>query len=224
MKFDQPKQLTFPSFPPAGALGPPASKKQREQRSAAFRANVRRQAQLARAAEVVPRLPAPGESLHCLMTGYFDFMLVLKLVIEGRAPACARLRIATLAFSAKNVQELAKLLDSGKVGTASLLCSDFMAKSNPKIYQGALTELTANRPGRGKVASARSHCKVALLDFDDGLKVAFEGSANLRTNRNAEQLTVFADAGLHDWHAEWIDAKVGDGDRPQEDPEEDAAP
>ncbi len=31
---------------------------------------------------------------------------------------------------------------------------------------------------------------------------------NLSTNRNLEQMAVVNDAGLHDWHAEWIEQKV----------------
>jgi hypothetical protein len=52
--------------------------------------------------------------------------------------------------------------------------------------------------------------KVACLAFADGLKLVFEGSANLRTNKNVEQMTVINDPGLHDWHAAWIDQKVRD--------------
>jgi hypothetical protein len=36
----------------------------------------------------------------------------------------------------------------------------------------------------------------------------FEGSANLRTNNNTEQLTIIRDRAIHDWHAEWIDERV----------------
>ena len=38
--------------------------------------------------------------------------------------------------------------------------------------------------------------------------LVFEGSANLRANRNREQLAVIRDRPLHDWHAAWIDALV----------------
>ena len=38
--------------------------------------------------------------------------------------------------------------------------------------------------------------------------IVFEGSANLRTNRNREQLTAIRDRQLHDWHAGWIDDMV----------------
>ena len=56
------------------------------------------------------------------------------------------------------------------------------------------------RPGR----TARS-CASTWAD-SDGL--VFEGSANLRTNKNREQLTAIRDRKLHDWHAAWIDELV----------------
>jgi hypothetical protein len=49
---------------------------------------------------------------------------------------------------------------------------------------------------------------VVTLAFADGLRLVFEGSANLRTNRNTENLCVVNDPGLHDGHAAWIDHKV----------------
>jgi hypothetical protein len=49
---------------------------------------------------------------------------------------------------------------------------------------------------------------VVTLAFADGLRLVFEGSANLRTNRNTENLCVVNDPGLHDGHARWIDHKV----------------
>jgi hypothetical protein len=46
---------------------------------------------------------------------------------------------------------------------------------------------------------------VTCLEFTDGLKLVFEGSANLRTNNNREQFCLVNSAELHDWHAAWID-------------------
>jgi hypothetical protein len=210
LHFDRPKALTFPSFPPVRATRPPEGKEEAGQRARAFRAGLRRQAQLRRAADVVPLLPGPGESLHTLLTGYFDFALVLTAILQARPAACAHLRVATLAFSMRNTEELCHLLDGGKVRRLSLLCSDFMRKSNRKTYRGAVAAL---RDDRGqKVTSARSHCKVVCLAFTDGLRLACEGSANLRTNRNVEQLTVVNSRGVHDWHAGWIDRMVRDGE------------
>src|SRR5262249_2027011 len=115
-------------------------------------------------------------------------------------------RIATLSFGPKNTQEIAKWLDEKLVGRVTLLCADFMAKASSKEYQGAVAELVEQR---GQiVGSARCHAKVVTLAFADGLRLVFEGSANLRTNKNLENLCVINDPRLHDWHATWIDVKV----------------
>jgi hypothetical protein len=167
---------------------------------------LRRKAQLKKAAEVIPHLPGLGESLHTLLTGYFDFALVLTCVLRSRPAPCDHARIATLSFGPKNTQEIARWLDEGLVRRLTLLCADFMAKASPKVYQGAVAELAEQR---GQVVgSARCHAKVVTLAFADGLRLSFEGSANLRTNRNLENLSVVNDPGLHDWHAAWIDQKV----------------
>ena len=205
MTFPSPQLVRFTIGFPGLPEGRPSPASRREQ-ARAFKAALRRRAQLRSTAEVLPHLPGPGESLHCLLTGTFDFMLVLACVIRSRPAACDVLRVTTLAFSRRNTQELARLLDEGLVGRLVLLTSDFMAKSNAAIYQGAVEELMTAR--KQTVASARCHAKVACLSFSDGLRLVFEGSANLRTNKNVEQVACVNEPDLHDWHSGWIDRKV----------------
>jgi hypothetical protein len=205
VRFETPQPLRFTTGFPGLPEGKPSPQGRRAQ-ARAFKAALRRKAQLRAAAEVLPHLPGPGESVHALLTGSFDFMLVLTCVIQARPAVCEHLRVTTLAFSRRNTQELARLLDSARLARLTLLTSDFMARSNAAVYQGAVEELAAAR--KQTVASARCHAKVACLAFADGLRLVFEGSANLRTNKNWEQMTAINDAGLHDWHAGWIDAKV----------------
>jgi hypothetical protein len=207
MPFDTPQPANFTTGWPGLPEGKP-SRQAHRQRVRAFREKLRRTAQLRAAADVLPHLPRPGESVHALLSGTFDFMLVLTCVIQGHPAHCETLHVTTLAFSRRNTQELARLLDEKKVGRLVLLTSDFMAKSNPAIYQGAVEELVRVRGQT--VASARCHAKVACLAFADGLRLVFEGSANLRTNKNIEQVTVFNDPDLHDWHTAWILDKVGE--------------
>jgi hypothetical protein len=208
--------MTFPTPPPVtfttGFPGLPSDQQAKPEdlprRAREFRASLRRKAQLRRAAEVVPYLPGPGESLHTLLTGYFDFALVLTCVLRSRPVPCEAVRVATLSFSKKNVQEMAGWLDAGLVKRLTLLSSEFMKEGNPATYYGAVKELAEQR-GQA-VAAARCHAKVATLAFADGLRLVFEGSMNLSTNRNVEQMAVVNDAGLHDWHAAWIDSKVAE--------------
>jgi hypothetical protein len=201
-----PPPLTFTTgFPGLPSANRPTAGDCR-QRAHAFKASLRRKAQLRKAAEVIPQLPLPGESLHCLLTGYFDFALVLTCVLRSRPVPCEHCRIATLSFGARNVQEMSGWLDSGIVRRLTLLCSNFMEKASPKEYRAAIEELVERR---GQVVgSARCHAKLVTLAFADGMRLAFEGSANLRTNRNFENMTVVNDPGIHDAWAEFIDRKV----------------
>jgi hypothetical protein len=207
VRFESPQPVRFTVGFPGLPEGRPVTRSGNV-RAREFRASLRRQAQLRAAAEVLPHLPGPGESVHTLLTGTFDFLVVLACVIRSRPAPCEVLRLATLAFSRRNTQEMCRLLDGRLVGRLTLLCSDFMAKSNPAIYQGAVEELARQRGQT--VGSARCHAKVSCLAFADGLRLVFEGSANLRTNKNVEQMTAVNDAGLHDWHAAWIDQRVRD--------------
>jgi hypothetical protein len=198
--------LTFTTrFPGLPSPDRPAAEDFRR-RAKAFKARLRRSSQLRKAAEVIPHLPAEGESLHTLLTGFFDFALVLTCVLRSRPVPCEHARISTLSFGKKNVQEMAGWIDDGLVRRLTLLCADFMAKASPEVYQGAVTELVERRGQT--VGSARCHAKVVTLAFADGLRLSFEGSANLRTNRNLENVCVVNDPGLHDFHAAWMDAKV----------------
>src|SRR5262249_31951 len=130
---------------------------------------------------------------------------VVGLAITSHATPCALLRIATLAFSSRNVHEITELMDRGAVRSLRLICSDFFAKHNAARFQEARHDLGQ----RGaKLAAPPCHAKVCWLEFEGGAKLVFEGSANLRTNGNIEQFALINDPELHDWHAAWIDAKV----------------
>jgi hypothetical protein len=168
------------------------------------RAAARRQRQAKTAADLMTDLPGPGETVHALMTGGYDLGQVVNTVATRRP--CARLRVATLCYSRKNAAELLGLLDAGAVRALTLLVSSFFRAHNKDLDEWFRGEL-AGHPGC-RIAAARSHCKVVCFDYGPGDGLVFEGSANLRTNGNREQLTVTRDRALHDWHAAWIDELV----------------
>lgn len=166
----------------------------------------RRLAGIKRAAEVLTVLPEEGESLHGILLGYFDLCSLLLAMLDKVGSPCSRLRIATLSFSKRNVAELAVLLDAGTVRRLDLLTSDFQREHDSEILEFALQELRVKRGQR--LAAARSHCKIVSLALDDGRRYVIEGSANLRTSRNAEQFSMSRDDGLHDFYASWFDGMV----------------
>jgi hypothetical protein len=120
----------------------------------------------------------------------------------GNAPT---LRIATLSYNGRNLAEMLRLLDEGKVGTLTLLCSAFFRDHNKELWEETLSEF---RDRKQRVAAARSHAKVVTFHLASGARLALEGSANLRSNGNREQFALIHDGTLHDWHARWIDDLV----------------
>jgi hypothetical protein len=159
------------------------------------------------AAALLPELPKRGESIHALMTGTYDLCQVISSVV-GRLPGCRHLRIATLCYSKRNAAELCSLLDARKADPLrlTLLVSVFFREHNKELHEWFTEELKQFPTAR--VAAARSHCKVVCFDLGKRDGLVFEGSANLRTNKNREQLTAIRDRALHDWHARWIDELV----------------
>ena len=171
----------------------------------------RRAAMLKEAGDVLTVLPAPGEALHAIITGRYDLLHLVVALLDklGHAPA---VRIATLSYNGRNLAEMLRLLDEGKVGSLTLLCSAFFRDHNKELWAETLEDF---RQRGQRAAAARSHAKVVTLATAGGRRLSLEGSANLRTNSNREQFCLTEDAALHDWHAGWIDDLVnrheGDG-------------
>jgi hypothetical protein len=162
-------------------------------------------AQLAEAADVLRVIPAAGETLHAIMTGRYDLMQLVAVLV-GKIGPCMKVRIATLSFNARNLVDMLQLLDSQAVGRMDLLASAFFRDHNRDLWQDTLDEF---RQRHQRAAAARSHCKVITLACTDGRRFVLEGSANLRTNGNREQLALTQDVGLHDWYAAFIEGMVG---------------
>ncbi len=116
-------------------------------------------------------------------------------------------------FQQANCAELLSLLDTRPALSLTVLVSVFFKEHNKALYEFFAEELKAHPTA--KLAAARTHCKVTLFDMADDDALVMEGSANLRTNKNREQLTVFRDRALHDWHADWLDelVRVDDGQK-----------
>jgi len=205
--------LLHPQAQPAATSGaPPPTGKATSQgaghagRAIVTRADKRRTAGLRKAAGILDCLPAVNEVLWGVLYGYFDLCHLLLALLHRIPGTCLHLRCATLSLSLRNAHELGALLDIGAVRRLDCLCSDFMAKQDKEIFTALLD--TMHQRGQ-RVAAARSHCKLLLLEMDDGARWTLSGSANLRTSRNAEAFTLCHEAApaapVHDFYAQWFD-------------------
>jgi hypothetical protein len=174
-------------------------------RPALLRLQARRAAGIREASETLAHLPAAGESLHALCTARMDLTDVINALLEQRG-RCDRLCIATLGYNARNLRALLAWLDSGAVGSLTLVASIFFRSHNGELWEETLAEF---RSRKQRAACCHSHAKVVTLALASGERYSIEGSANLCGNGSArEQLALIHDAGLHDWHARWIEALV----------------
>jgi hypothetical protein len=165
----------------------------------------RRAAGIAEAKDVLQHLPAPGESLHAVCTARMDLTDVINALLERHGP-CERLRIATLGYNEANLATMLRWLDTGAVRSLALVASLFFRSHKGALWAQTLEEF---RGRRQRAACCHSHAKVATLAFAAGDRLSLEGSANLCGNGSGrEQFALIHDAGLHDWHAAWIDALV----------------
>jgi hypothetical protein len=170
-----------------------------------LKTKVRRMAGIAEAKVVLVHLPGPGESLHAVATARMDMTDVIEAL--GQHFACgAVLRIATLGYNERNLAAMIAWLDCKASTSVTLLTSLYFRGFKCALWEETLKQFAE----RGQaVAACHSHAKVITLAFESGERLSIEGSANLCGNGSGrEQFSLVNDAGLHDWHAAWIEQQV----------------
>src|SRR5262249_55798655 len=97
----------------------------------------RRCALLPDALAALGKLPAEGQSLHCLMTGRYDLMQLVVALVE-RIGTVDAMRASTLSFHATNLAQLLALLDAGKVRRLDMLACTFWRNTNKGLHAQTL--------------------------------------------------------------------------------------
>lgn len=171
----------------------------------------RRAAGIAEAKAILEHLPQPGESLHALVSSRMDLADIIGLILDQIGP-CERMRCATLGFHRRNLKTLLSWLDTGAVAQLSLVASIFFRSHNQELWEETLEEF---RSRRQRAACCNCHAKVVTMQFATGARLSIEGSMNLAGNGSVlEQFALIHDAGLHDFHARWIEALLDKHERP----------
>jgi len=152
----------------------------------------------------IGKLPGPTESLHLVISGRFALWHVVPAIRQLAGQTIDELRIATLGFSRDNIDALCAMLDAGEIGRVWLLCSHYFKGTSTDTFTHAQDQL-ARRPGRAWFASLRTHAKLLLLKLADGRTFTIESSANLRSCKNIEQMTLVGSRPVYAFHAGWID-------------------
>jgi hypothetical protein len=191
--------------PRAGAFALEANRfrviKRREARE---RAGIRKLIRPENAAAVVAHLPAgPEERTHALLRGDFVLCDMIPAIIAETGPL-DHVRIATLGMSAANAAQLARLVRAGQIQRLTLVVSHYFQQVDRTTVFAAVCDELA--PLGAMPIVTRNHAKVILLPaLRHPHRLVIEGSANLRSSDNLEQVVIFNDQDTHDFHATWID-------------------
>jgi len=143
----------------------------------------------------------PDDRTHCILRGDFVLCDLIPMIIEARG-RCRHLHVATLGLSAANADALAMLRARDLIGGITLVCSHYFAQvDKTTTYRDVMTRLD----GLARVIITRAHAKVICLPLETGENFVIEGSANLRSSDNTEQIVILNDAETLAWHASWME-------------------
>lgn len=138
----------------------------------------------------------PGCSYFGIIDGSFIFGDLLEALLVGQNLRAERLDIQTLSMSQDNVDSLVTLLLKGYIGHLNLIVSDFFFTHErdglvPYIYD----QLDIN--DRFQLAVAGTHLKIITGSLSNGVHLVMDGSANLRSSANIEQIRVEDNAEIY---------------------------
>ena len=153
------------------------------------------------ATELLPTLPAPGESRHWLMDGSFTLGSLiphtLKLIGEP-----VELTLATLGLNDETASDLARLMHQGKITKLRMAMSSYFYGADKNIAQAIINLL---RPLGATFAVERNHAKLQLYKPATGAdRYVLETSSNLRSCNCLEIVAVTNDAALFEFHDKWL--------------------
>jgi hypothetical protein len=148
------------------------------------------------AAELASHLPEPGDCTHAVVRGDFVTADIIPLLLGDRSADI--LAISTLGMSTANASMLAGLRDSGQIRRLFLLVSYYFSRVDKTGTYRAVKDILGD-----SLKTAHTHAKVILVSAAPSFFVV-EGSANLRSCDSIENLAIWNDEELLNWHLDWM--------------------
>jgi len=141
-----------------------------------------------------------GYTIHALLSGNFIFGDFIEALAVENGVTIERLTFSTLAISDENVISLGNMLESGFLGHLDMIVSSYFWSHNRSNAEFIYEHLCDNRQSR--IAVAGIHTKIAMLQTDKS-KIVIHGSANMRSSRTIEAVTIEHNPELFDFHDAW---------------------
>ena len=166
------------------------------ERKRAFKKCMRKE----KAAEILTELPGPGETLHIVSNGKFDYWDFVPIICKLIGAPVDQAFLSTWTLNRQCCKETMELLDAGTIKKLGFLTGLYFKQRESSVYAQLVTGLSA----RGQQFRAlENHSKIALLKSGETY-IVMEGSANFTGNPRIEQNTITQCRELWEFHAGWF--------------------
>jgi len=151
------------------------------------------------------RVPAPGEALHLVTNGNYDyFMFVTYLLQLLKAPAIEFYAI-TWTMHETAILELFRLIDGARLGSKVSILASTHLKNTKTAFAARLIDGLRQRGHRLRFLS--SHAKIICLASPPHYLV-LEGSANWTKYPGVEQNILTNSKEVYEFHREWMEEQL----------------
>lgn len=157
-------------------------------------------------ADILDRLPVPGETFHVVANGTFDHFDFVPRIAELMGTVDAFYG-STWTMNRQNALDLLELFDKGRLRAVALLTGVYFKRRETAVYATILEGLQA----RGqRFIAFENHAKVSLFARNEtATHITVEGSANYTANPRLENFTVTNDIQVYELHRTWMEAMLG---------------
>jgi hypothetical protein len=150
---------------------------------------------------VMSEIPEPGESIHIVSNGTFDYFTLVPIAIELMGGNINDFYFSTWTLNNSNCESILKLYDEKKVKSINCLVGLYFMKREAQVFNMIYEGLKE----RGqRIFSNENHSKVTLLENGKDF-IVICGSANFTSNPRIEQFTIYNSKELFDFHKSWMD-------------------
>ncbi len=154
-----------------------------------------------KAKSILTELPQSGESYHIISNGSFDYFSFCPIIIDYLKGYTEAFYGSTWTMSRYNVNELLGLIDSGKIGRASMMTGIYFKRRESAVYA---TLLEGFQERHQRFLCFECHAKIMLFNHKDTY-IVIEGSANFTANPRLEQNVVTHSKELWEFHKSWME-------------------
>lgn len=154
-----------------------------------------------KAEQILTELPQPGEAIHVISNGSFDYFNLIPIAIELMGGHVDLFYFSTWTMNNSIVEKILELFDNGKIQKIGCLVGLYMKQREPAVFNLIYEGL---KDRNQKVFSNENHSKVTLLQIGENY-ITIEGSANFTANPRIEQFCIHNDKELYEFHKMWMD-------------------